>query len=77
LNTWEIERHIINKWEVGAKDEESGKIITEPLYQVKACIKKRKEVSQWQMDQETLNRLSTLGTEYCKRNMKNTNMYST
>lgn len=76
LNVWEIERHIINKWEVWAKDEESWKIITEPLYQVKAWIKKRKDISQWQMDTATLERLSTLWLEYCERNMKDTNMYS-
>jgi hypothetical protein len=48
---WIIERHVINKWEVGAKLEikdDKGKIIssqlvTEPLFQVKAWLKKNKE----------------------------------
>jgi len=40
LETWEIYRHVINKWEVGARDE-SGKIVVEPLWQVKAWLQKR------------------------------------
>jgi hypothetical protein len=32
---WRVERHIINKWEVGAKDA-LGNIVIEPLFQVKA-----------------------------------------
>lgn len=40
LNYWEVERHIINKWEVAAKDSE-GELKHAPLYQVKAWLKKR------------------------------------
>ena len=40
LETWEIYRHIINKWEVGAKDD-SGQLVVEPLWQVKAWLEKR------------------------------------
>jgi len=39
LSVWRVERHVINKWEVGAKDL-SGKIVVEPLYQVKAWLVK-------------------------------------
>ena len=42
LNVWDIDRHVINKWEVWAKDED-GKIVTEPLYQIKAWLKKKSE----------------------------------
>jgi hypothetical protein len=38
LNKWYVERHVINKWEVGAKDS-GGNIVTEPLFQVKAWLK--------------------------------------
>jgi hypothetical protein len=37
---WEVERFIVNKWEVGAKDA-NKQIKVEPLYQVKAWLKKR------------------------------------
>ena len=40
-NIWEVERHIINKWEVGTKKPD-GTINTEELYQVKAWLKKNK-----------------------------------
>lgn len=42
INTdeWEVDRHIVNKWEVGAKDDE-GKICVTPLYQVKAWLKRK------------------------------------
>lgn len=40
LGIWEIERFVANKWEVGARDE-SGKIVVEPLFQIKAFLRKR------------------------------------
>jgi predicted phosphodiesterase len=40
LEYWEVERHIINKWEVAAKDS-VGDLRHSPLYQVKAWLKKR------------------------------------
>ena len=41
LDEWEIERHTVNKWEVGAKHPTLGTITTSPLFQVKAFLKKR------------------------------------
>ena len=54
LNIWEVERYIVNKWEVGRKaitkdliwqdgvldgyTEDTGKINVEPLYQIKAWL---------------------------------------
>jgi len=43
LSLWRVERHVINKWEVGAKDEK-GNIIVEPLFQVKAWLVKDDKV---------------------------------
>ncbi len=39
LSLWRVERHVLNKWEVGAKDA-NGNIVVEPLYQVKAWLVK-------------------------------------
>lgn len=41
LSIWNVDRHVINKWEVGIKDED-GHIIVEPLYQVKVWLSKIK-----------------------------------
>ncbi len=38
---WEVERHTINKWEVGAKDKEKRVRVT-PLYQIKVWLRKKK-----------------------------------
>ena len=54
---WDVERFLVNKWEIGRKDKrqdlvwksgvadgyvkDSGKIFVEPLYQVKAWLKKK------------------------------------
>jgi predicted phosphodiesterase len=40
LDYWEVERHVINKWEVAAKNSK-GELNHSPLYQVKAWLKKR------------------------------------
>lgn len=37
---WIVERHVVNKWEVGAKDP-NGQIVVEPLFQVKAWLVQR------------------------------------
>lgn len=36
---WEVERYVANKWEVGTSVD--GVIITEPLYQIKAFLKRK------------------------------------
>lgn len=53
LTTWEIVRWICNKWEVGAKDAE-GNLNVEPLFQVKAFLRKKKEVSSVRSEIEDL-----------------------
>lgn len=38
LDKFEVERHVNNKWEVGAKDAD-GNIVVEPLFQIKAWMR--------------------------------------
>ena len=40
LEVWEIEKKVVNTWEVGAKDP-NGVIVTTPLFQVKLWLKKK------------------------------------
>jgi hypothetical protein len=39
--TWEVARFVVNKWEIGAKNPATGEILTSPLWQVKAWLRKR------------------------------------
>jgi hypothetical protein len=43
LSIWDIERWVANKWEVGAKNDD-GQIVVEPLFQVKAWLKAKKQI---------------------------------
>lgn len=43
LKVWEVERFVCNKWEVGAKNAD-GKIVVEPLFQVKAFLRRNRVV---------------------------------
>lgn len=47
LSVWEIERHVINKWEVGAKFGVKGseEMVIEPLFQVKAWLVKKEPIA--------------------------------
>ena len=40
LEEWEIEKQVVNTWEVGAKGPD-GSIVTTPLFQVKVWLKKK------------------------------------
>lgn len=40
LTVWEVERFVCNKWEVGAKVDD--KLVAEPLFQVKAWLRRNK-----------------------------------
>lgn len=48
LDIWEVDRFICNKWEIGIKvDEgEAAHVEVEPLFQIKAFLKKRKAVQE-------------------------------
>jgi hypothetical protein len=60
LETWEIEKKIINTWEVGAKGPD-GKITTTPLFQVKVWLKKKQAAYDLQrVRQEFIEDLKTL-----------------
>jgi len=41
LNLWEVERSVVNSWEMGAKLP-SGELVTTPLWQVKVWLKSKK-----------------------------------
>lgn len=43
LDTWEIERYVNNKWDMGYVDSDSGTAKSLPLFQVKVFLKKREE----------------------------------
>lgn len=38
---WEVEKHVVNKWEMGAKHPVTGALLTAPLIQVKAWLKRK------------------------------------
>lgn len=40
LDEWIIDRHVVNKWEVGVKSKEVG-VVVQPLFQVKAWLRRR------------------------------------
>lgn len=44
LDIWEIEKKIVNTWEVGAKDP-NGNLVTTPLFQVKIWLKKKQIIA--------------------------------
>lgn len=65
---YEIERFVANKWEVGAKDAD-GKIVVEPLYQVKAIFKRKNPTivsvkDQWEYIKSTLEDKSIPNPKY-------------
>jgi len=38
---WEVERWVTNKWEVGARNPATGEILTSPLFQIKAWLRRK------------------------------------
>lgn len=44
LTVWSVDRFLCNKWAVGAKNDE-GELVIKPLFQVKAWLKKKKEMA--------------------------------
>ncbi len=38
---WEIERHVVNKWEVGCRNPCTGEILVSPLWQIKVWLRRR------------------------------------
>ena len=57
-NEWMVERHIINKWEVGSQID--GQIVVEELFQVKVWLKRNKEFCDaQQVKQDILEEIKT------------------
>lgn len=40
LTQWEVERHVLNKWEIGATGPD-GQLVIEPLWQIKAWLRRK------------------------------------
>lgn len=62
LAVWEVERHIVNKWEVGALVEDE--LVVEPLVQVKAWLRPRKSAPVEQALEGLLERLRECAPEH-------------
>jgi hypothetical protein len=58
LRVWEVSRWTCNKYEQGAKNDK-GKIVVEPLYQVKAFLTRRKDMVGVLEEIESLKKLAT------------------
>lgn len=56
-STWEVDRFVCNKWEVGAKDK-NCEVQVHPLFQVKAWLKRRVAVSDTTAIVERLRRMA-------------------
>ena len=63
LRIWEVERFIANKWEVGAKvgSASSPRLKVEPLFQVKAFLRKKRNIVNARREIEELKRLGRRG----------------
>ena len=45
LKVWSVERFVCNKWEVGAKTGPDAVLMVDPLFQVKAFLKRRRDLA--------------------------------
>src|SRR6266576_820199 len=61
LSIWEVERFIANKWEMGYKTE-SGEAEVAPLYQIKAFLRRKKDVVAVKREIEDLKKLAKDGS---------------
>jgi len=59
LDNWEIERQIVNTWEVGAKGPDN-KIVTTPLFQVKVWLKTKQSTVFNNLREEFINDIKKL-----------------
>jgi hypothetical protein len=74
---WSVERFIVNSWEMGYKDPD-GNAQTQPLYQVKATLSKRKEIVDAKNELESLKKqaesLALIPTPVIRTNRVSGNM---
>jgi predicted phosphodiesterase len=66
---WEIEKQIINTWEVGAKGP-NNEIVTTPLFQVKVWLKNKQFIPLNEIKEELVNELKKLSPKVEKINYK-------
>jgi len=57
LNKWEVERHILNRWEMGSSTDEGTE--TTPLFQIKVWLKPRQSVNIKESYEEILEELKS------------------
>ena len=57
LNLWNVDRFVVNKWEVAAKDN-SGHLHSKPLFQVKAFLSKKKHIEEARQEIDELKKLA-------------------
>lgn len=60
LSVWEVERFVANKWEVGAKNAD-GNLVVEPLFQVKAFLRRKVAIVSAQKEIQALKDLAKAG----------------
>jgi len=74
LDIWEIERYIVNKWEVAAKGND-GEMRHSPLYQVKAWLKKKETVNAKEVIKLFKEELNNISRPVQKRNSAGQHIY--
>ena len=71
---WKVERFVVNKWEMGAKHPETGQILTEALFQVKAWLVARvKEVQVEAMMDDLLADMKRFSPKYPRLSYRSDN----
>ena len=69
LDDWEIEKQIVNTWEVGAKGPDN-KIVTTPLFQVKVWLKNKQSAVFNNLREEFIEDIKKLSPKVNKINYK-------
>lgn len=59
LSIWAIKRFVANKYEMGAKDSKTDKLVVQPLFQIKAFLERKVELSDARNEIEELKKLAT------------------
>jgi predicted phosphodiesterase len=71
-SVWNVDRYVVNKWEVGSQVD--GQIIVEPLFQIKAWLKKSTEIFELKrIRQEIIEDVKSFAPKYEALKFKNKN----